>query len=306
MQQVGNYYAGKLKRRILVGCLTTLIGVPCMGGCLIGIFGFLLPWLSTLDNKSMPMVLLLLFVLVLVILLGGGLVTALFVIARRTRTLDAIFKPLDLTGSTYMLYGRQYHGQMNGRTLDIYIFRGPTVEFHLSTPVQTRFQVFPSASVPASVGQAFGKQPVQIRDPQYGDYALFPLDYAWVQSLLGLPAVLPAIQTLMTRGADWAVFRRTELQPGEVVLNLYRSRSWFSDSLAELDVRAWLGCLQVLAESAESLPLPVVSASAQPAEYQTRQKMSKLLTISIVLIVFIMPLCMIAIGVIAYLFAISS
>jgi hypothetical protein len=51
------------KNRLLVGCLSTVIGGPLMCCCLFGIFTFLLPAIAQADTSQFPM-----------ILVGGGLV----------------------------------------------------------------------------------------------------------------------------------------------------------------------------------------------------------------------------------------
>lgn len=60
------------KNRLLVGCLSILIGGPVMCCCLLGIFNFVFPAIDRADPKQFP-----------IILVGGGLAVfvVLFVIA---------------------------------------------------------------------------------------------------------------------------------------------------------------------------------------------------------------------------------
>jgi hypothetical protein len=309
MHLVGEVYKSNLKRRLLNGCLTTVIGGPIMCLCLFILFVFILPALDSARHGSggnSTLLLVGLFIVVLAFLFSVPLATALFLIIRRARALDVIFKPLGLIGSTYMLFGRQYHGQVNGRDMDVYIFRGPTVELHLKTDVHTRLQVFDKNSFSVSMARAFNKQPMLVNDPALSQMVVYSVDERWAHQLLEHAQSVEAIQALMRWGAGWAIFRRVEFQPGEVILNLYRSKSWLNSPILDGEVRTWLASLQALARDAESMSAPQVSV--EPASYnrQSRQKMSNFLIWAVAAIIIGFPLCAISVGVIVYLFAINS
>lgn len=303
MREIASLYAERTKRRWINGCLTTLVSLPIMCCCLILLPTVVFPALDSVaagGNENTTMFVILGIGLVaLVGLIGVPVVIALVMITRRARSLDAIFTPLGLSGGTYMLYGRHYQGQIGGREVDIYIYRGPTVDLRLKTTVQTRVQVMAKGSLPASVARGFNKLPLVTNDPALETFAIYPLDETWARGLLVDSRATEAIQTLMTIGAAWAVFRHVEIQPGEVLLNLYRSRQTFSSPIELSAVQIWLAALQALAQAAESQPAPEVTA--QPFSTSSRQSMNKFLMYAVVFIVFIMPLCFIGIGVIAYL-----
>jgi hypothetical protein len=294
------------KRRLLIGCISTLVGLPAMAICLILIVTVLFPTLDKMvagGNTNNA----------IYVILGVGLLAMIGMIAipvvilvvqtiRRAHALDAVFIPLGLAGSSYMLYGRHYQGQIGGRAVDVYIYRGPSVEIRLQASVQTRLLAVPKGSLPTSVAWIFDKQPIATDDPALSAFSIYPLDQTWTGSLLADSRTGVAIQTLLALGADWAIFRRVEIQPGEVVLYLYRSRRVFGNSVDLNAAPVWLDALRSLAQVAEGLSAPQVMAQpVNAASRQSRQKMNKLLLYSIVFIVFIMPLCFIAVGVIAYL-----
>jgi hypothetical protein len=311
MRQFASVYTTRTKRRLLNGCLAALVGLPLMCCCLvlIGTVGF--PALDSLaaggDQKSNLFVILGGGLVVLVLLIAVPLVTMAVLTWRRARALDAVFTPLGLKGSLYMLYGRHYQGQIDGDELDVYIYRGPTVEVRRSAATQTRLQVMQKGSLPASVAGLFDKNPLATGDPALKDFSIFPIDPTWSMSLLADARAVEALQTLMTSGAGWAIFRHVEIQPGEVLLYLNRSQSLFNYPITSVDVHAWLQALKALVQAATSQPAPTVTAQALEASgRQMRQKKSNFLLYAVGAILFIMPLCLIAIGVIAYLVASMS
>jgi len=306
MREIGNVYVQSAKRRWLIGCLSALIGIPLMCGCLILFPTVIFPALDRLaagENGNTSMLVVVGVVLVaLAGLIGLPLLVMLVLILRRNRALDGIFLPLGLKGSAYMLNGRHYQGQIGGRDVDVYIYRGPTVEIRLQAAVQTCIVAVPKGSLVTSVAWIVDKHPVATDNPALTAFSIFPLDKAWAGNLLADSRAGDAIQILMITGADWAIFRRVEIQPGKVVLYLYRSRSVFGYSIDLNAAQAWLNALKSLAQAAESQPAPEVTGQPiNAASRQSRQKRSNFLVYAVIAIVFIMPLCFIAVGVIAYL-----
>jgi hypothetical protein len=160
--------------------------------------------------------------------------------------------------------------------------------------------------IPLNVAKPLNTQPLEAL-PGLEAYAIYPLHEAWTRSLLADPQAVEAIQKLMTIGADWAVFRRVEIQSGEVLLHLNRSRQMFTGSVEAAASQTWFSALEALARIAESQSAPTITAEPfLAATRQSRQSMNKLLLYALVFIVFVMPLCFIAIGVLAYLFAVVT
>jgi hypothetical protein len=305
MRDLGSLFAERFKRRLVVGCLSTVIGGVVGCCCLILLPTVFLPFLDTVaagGNENTTMLVLLgIGLLALFFLFAVPVIVALVLIQRRARALDAVFTPLGLTGRSYMLYGRHYQGQFAGREVDIYIYRGPTVEVRLRATPQTRVQVMAKGSLPASVAGAFNKQPLALNDPALEAFAIYPVDEPWTCALLAEPPASQALQTLMTVGASWAIFRTVELQPGEVLLHLNRSRQSFFSSIDLSNVRTWLESLQTLAQTAESLPAPQVTAPPTGVTRQGREQLNKFLLYTVLFIVFVMPVGFIAIGALAAL-----
>jgi hypothetical protein len=305
MRQLSDVSIEFAKRRLFLGCISTLVSVPVMCCCLFGLFNFVLPLMDNLarsgDSNAAAIVLVGGGLVALLVMLVIPVVMMLVIIIQRARALDAIFTPLGLRGSMYLINGHHYQGQLAGREADIYIFRGPTVELRLKTGAMTRAQFFQRDSIPVGVAGALNKHPLT-PIPGLESYAVYALDEAWTRAWLATEQTIQAVQTLMTTGAEWAIFRSLELQPGEVVLHLYRSRKLLINAIPLEAARAWLAALQMLAESAEAQPAPAVTASPlQAASRQSRERINKIQTYAIAFIVFIMPLCFIAIGAIVFL-----
>ncbi len=306
MRDTGSLFSAGIRRGLFIGCISTLVAIPIIGGCLVLLPTVIFPGLDQLaagGNGNTAMLVVLALVLVAMVgLIALPLAVVLVLTLRRAHYLDSIFLPLGLTGSFYMLIGRHYQGQLAGREADVYIYRGPSVEIRLKAASQTRLIVTPQGSLPASLAQLFDRQPVETGNPVLKAYSIFPSDKAWAGALLAEARTAASIQTLMTRGANWAILRRVEIQPGEVGLYLNRSHSIFGNSINLDSARAWLKALESLAQAVEDQPAPaiperLVGEPARPA----RQKKSTFLVYAVIALIFIMPLCFVAIGGIAYL-----
>ena len=306
MNQIGNVVVTDTKRRLLVGCLTLLVGVPIMACCLILLGTVVFPGLDSMaagDNADMlsyilPLVGVLFLFMIIVIPVG----VFLFITRNRAKMLDSIFQPLGLQGEMYMLVGRHYWGAIDGRSLDVYIYRGPTMEIHLSSQSQTRIQILPTVSMPVKISGVFNKHPMENLNPQLSKYAIYAEDESWAQALLSDIAVITALQSLMFEHADWAIFRHVEIQPNEVLLYLYRSKQLFTKRDQFKTVQAWMKALQTVADAIDSQPAPAKKTlPAKDTSRQARQKKSKYLNYALIAILIGMPLCMIGIGILAYL-----
>lgn len=103
MKEILGTVVGESKRRLLIGCLTLLVGVPTMGCCLLVLFTVVLPGLDSSaaggGSSSMPIWLLVIGLLLLAGLIGVPVGIAVVTILRRARAMDAIFNPLGFTGT---------------------------------------------------------------------------------------------------------------------------------------------------------------------------------------------------------------
>jgi len=189
MNQVGHVAVQNIKRRWLVGCLILLIGGPVMACCLVGLFTFVLPeldkFVSSDPSGNPPLLLLVLGVILIAGMIIAPSIAMGFVIQRRANMLDSIFLPLGLQGSMYMVVGHHYWGVINHRAVDVYIYRGPTMEIRVYAKSKARVQILPGKSLPVQISGVVNKQPMQGTHPQMSAYAIYADDEAWTQQLVG-------------------------------------------------------------------------------------------------------------------------
>jgi hypothetical protein len=201
---------------------------------------------------------------------GGPILAGAWMIYRRARRLDDAFNPLGLQGSTYLISGRQYHGSVHGRQVDVRFYRGPTIELYVGTSVKTRFSVAESAVVSTSLARAFGRDPLPPLGPDMDDLTVFAIDEAWVRSLLADPQARQVLRRLTGAGETWALFRQVHLQPGAFVLRVYRNKNLFRYAISPEDAQQWIDDLLTLARIAERLHAPAIEAEATSLENLAR------------------------------------
>jgi len=281
-------------RSVIIALIATAIVLPL--GCL---FVFVPLWLVTRANLSI-WVLIVSASLYVLILNGGVFGTAAYVLHRRKRRLDAIFTPLGLAGERYLLTGRQYHGTVEGRQVSARFYRGPMLELHLGTPLQTRFGVAEEGSTTLALAGLFGRQPLALDDPDLSGLHIFALDEGWTRSLLADPEARTLIRRLMRAGESWALVRQVVLGPGTLRLRLYRSKRLFKYEIAPEEARRWLDDLLALARIAEGLPAPRVTAEESSAERLARSGGASRIGLTIAALLVGVPTCVLALGAAAF------
>lgn len=205
-----------------------------------------------------------------VIVFGGTGVVAWVILARRKRWLDEVFAPLGLTGSPYTFGGRQYHGQIEDRQVDVFFTRGPSLDIRLSTSLHTRFGVSEASGDTTLLARMLGHEPLALGDPALEGLAVYALDEAWTRALLAHPQAQPALRRLLNAAESWAAMRIVRLDPERLQFRLYRSKNLFRYGFTPEEARQWLDDLLTLAHSAEALPAPEVTAEVTPGEAFTR------------------------------------
>jgi len=234
--------------------------------------------------------------LYLLIMIGGGWGAVGWTLLRRKRWLDSVFVPLGLAGRGYMLTGRQYQGVVEEREVTVRFYRGPTLDLHVSTPLQTRVGIGSRSQVGLAVAGMFNRQPMEFADPGMDAFSIFPLDEDWTASLLAHPGARRLILRLMTAGDSWALMQQVYLQPGMFYLRLHRNKNLFKYTITPEEARQWLDDLMALARVAEGLPAPQVTAKETPAEQLIRSgRITSIVWIVLALALGI-PLCLLTIG----------
>jgi hypothetical protein len=277
-------------RSFIVALIAPAVVLPL--GC---VFVFIPLWLVTEFDLSI-WVLILSASLYVLILNGGVVGTLAWVLHRRKRWLDAVFTPLGLDGRRYMLTGRQYHGTVDDREVSARFYRGPMLELHLGTPLQTRLGVAEPGSTTRPLARLWGRLPLALDDPGLSGLVVFALDEGWARSLLAEPEARGLIQRLMRAGESWALVRQVVLGPGAFRLRLYQSKRLFGFEITAEEAQRWLADLLALARIAEGLPGPTVTDEESAAERLVRSGGASRVGLLIVALLVGVPTCVLALA----------
>jgi hypothetical protein len=288
-------------RSLTIYLIAVLIAVPLV--CLLVFVPLLLVGRFDLS----PWYLIIPAGLFLLILWGGAPAVIVLVLYRRARHLDTVFTPLGLTGRVYQLFFRQYRGATEGRQVDVCLYRGPSVEMDISTPLQTRLGVTGQHADTLALSRLLGREPLPLADPTLDGLTVFALDETWTRTLLAQPEVPDLLRRLIAFEGSFTR-RHVLLRPGWLRLHLFGSRRWldFTFDIAPEQARLWLDDLLALARIAESLPAPQVTAEASSAERfaQSLRSRNPYLVPAIVFGVFLVTLlCALAIGAVVFVWA---
>jgi hypothetical protein len=253
----------------------------------------LLPTSLALSNSSDNSSIILLAIsltLFMTLIFGGTFGIAAWMVLSRQRQLDAAFTPLGLTGSMYFLNGRQYHGAVGGRKVDVYFYRGPMLDLYVSTPLKTRLSVGVKDSVGQAIAGLVNRQPVKLDDPELSRLNFFLSDEPWGRAWLADPEAKAALLRLTSDEGSYEL-RQVHLQPEAFLLKLYHTDQ---KRITYENARQWIADLTTLARVAESLPAPEKIIEASPLEKSTQSDRGKLILPAIGItcgLVFVISLC---------------
>jgi hypothetical protein len=258
----------KLLKAWGTGCtrmgLISLGVIFLMFGAFLGlaILVFLLP----IPNEQRIYILVGGFFLILFLMIAFAFVWGAWSIHRNSRKLDAALSPLDLTGKAYMWNGRQYHGLMHGRQVDVYFYRGPSMDIYIASPLSTRLGIGLKGrkNQPFSVGM--NQTELVINNPAMQDVGVYSMDERWGRELLDDPfarAIILRLAAIQT-GLE---FRNLLFQPEALHFQLHHINP---GTLTPENVHNWVADLLDLVRIAESLPPPGVTDAASSLEHKAR------------------------------------
>ncbi len=198
------------------------------------------------------------------LIISGGLAIFLFVALAvvlvwgvsqanwRAAGLDAIFAPYGLAGRPYLINGRQYLGQYQGRNLNAYFSRGPTLEIYLAANLYTRMAIGTEDALGAGLAQALKIPQLRVDHPAYGSLAASAIDEGWGQAFLADPQAREIIPRLARTEGIYEL-RTITVQPDALVFRLIHLEL---GSLTAGRLQNCLSDLLALARVAEALPPP--------------------------------------------------
>jgi hypothetical protein len=193
--------------------------------------------------------------LFLLIIVGGVPLAMVYTIRRRSSWLDAIFELYRLEGKSYALTGRQYHGKVHGRDVDVYYTRGPQLNIYVTTEVNTRLMVSAEEDVSRGVAGFLNRVPVEFDTQSMEGFVVFAHEEGWARDFLSEPEVLSLLQDIIQEENNF-LYKQVYLNPGAFGLRLYRSNQMWGHSIEPEQGKAWMEKLIRLAELAERMPAP--------------------------------------------------
>ncbi len=204
-------------------------------------------------------------------------------IARRRRLLDEVFLPLGLEGKSYFQNGRQYRGSFSGRQVNVYLSRGPLLEFYLESPIKTRLSVAPADALIRWIAKRANERALSIDDPAFSNLVVYAADEDWSRQLLSDAETKAAFLRLANR----TLSRSPQIifHPDALALRLYGIHL---DQLAPSLARQALADLLLIARQAETLPPPAHPLESSAWEKKTRTNRTAFLLPSLGLIVVIL------------------
>jgi hypothetical protein len=162
------------------------------------------------------------------------------------QALDPVLVPLGLTSEGYVGFGRQYHGEIEGRQVDVTYQPAQMLRPAL-------LDVYVSASVGTKAALGSGKPLLDCHDcpaidskpPELGRLYVVAQDEAWMRRLLADPTNVAAASRLLG-DQDTLGLRELYFQPTRLWLRAHPRQA------TEIQLRQWLDDLLTLAEAVET------------------------------------------------------
>jgi hypothetical protein len=161
------------------------------------------------------------------------------------QALDPALEPLGLTAEGYMGFGRQYHGELDGRQVEItyqppQTIRPALLNITVSANVGTRAAMAPKRPLL----DCADCPPVNVEVTELSQFLVVAEDETWMQRLLAEPANAAALGRLLGDQETLGT-REIYFQPECAWLRAHPQQ------LSEAQLRQWLDDLLALAEAAE-------------------------------------------------------
>lgn len=280
------------------GCVYRLIAVGIAVPLLI-LFIFVPLYFANLPGLSEQQAVLIMVIpagIFILLILVGAPALIYYSIRRRAAWLDDVFTSQGLEGRSYALTGRQYHGRLRGRDVDVTFVRGPSLSLKVSSAVQTRLGVSGAGDVSLGLARLFNKEPLDLSGT---DLLAFAQEEEWGRALLEDPQVRRLLEELISEDHPFSI-RQVEFNPGSVMLRLYRSRQVFDFRISPEQGRRWLNSLFELAEIAEKLPAPrqALTVSELPSDAPTVEPTTTRTSVVMMAVILGIALCLGAVGLI--------
>jgi hypothetical protein len=219
-----------------------------------------------ITQDQRPFVIFIGMMLVIVLMILGTIAWGAISLRRRASWLDAVFAPLGLSGKAYLWNGRQYHGQVRGRQVDAYLYRGPNLDIYVASSTITRMGIGQKGRITEAASQITSLPELTFYDPGLQHLTITALDEQWGRGLLNNSTARDAILRLTSAQPEFE-FRNLLIQPEAIQL---QSNHFNWKGITGKNLQAWMDDLISLAGIAETQPAPLLTASATILERKTR------------------------------------
>jgi len=160
--------------------------------------------------------------------------------------LETEFTGMGLTGSNYLIFGRQYEGSIEGRQANAQFLPGramqnPLLDIHIEAKTDQRMAI--STSKPML--DCDDCQKVEISAFKPGNIQVYAQDPTWAGNFLEDPVLAEMIKGLVD-DADGSGLREVYLQPGRIWLHVRPSGQFSAEHL-----QSWMDQLLELAKAIE-------------------------------------------------------
>ncbi len=193
-------------------------------------------------------------------------------VVRRALWLDDAFASVGLEGRPFFQTGRQYHGTWGGRRVDAYLFRGPTLDLYVESPLGARVGVANRSAASVVARALLDVAPLPFVAPGFEELEVHPDDRAWAEALLADPAAVDLIPRL---ARDDLGPERRALIVGPEAITL-KMRFLPLHDITPTSVRAWVEDMAELARRAEEVAPPAVPARETSYERLMRVERGRL------------------------------
>lgn len=185
---------------------------------------------------------------------------------RRDNSLDEAFTTIGLEGKAYQIGGRQFHGTAQGRTIEVYLQRGPMLDIHVHAPFKTEVAIGTKSSLGSAINRAIKREPMQLGNPLYEQMLIFAKDEEWTRKLLDTRKAGEALNHLMP--SRTTELRQVQISADTILFRIHRVNPGHITSEA---VQNWLGAIFLLIEAAENLPEPTITTEPSDFARNVRQ-----------------------------------
>ena len=279
-------YGRQIARRTIYSIAIGILLCFCLF-CMVG--GIVL--LPVSEDIKLPLFLVV-FILFFLAAIGG---TAFWVFSRNRETyrqLDRAFCAVGLTGSRYLISGRQYQGTVRGRKVNVYYyissgrtFRTPDLTIYIEGNFNTRLGIGSKNILTTAGGTLAGQTHLELNEPAYDELLIYPLDETWSRNLLVAPQARDAVTRMV--GKDTPGTRGVIFAPQSLKLQI---RHFDLDIVTPDSVREWIDDMLALTEIGEGLLPPTQTAQSSDLELASQSNRAKFLPIALG-IVAVMIIC---------------